>query len=327
MHTLYKTLLRLRVELCTNHLKFDLLVPTAAFEAIGRRLEENGAGTLRYSRVFMSLLDILSGEFFNDYIKRGNILMRSGGRPKVDNIFYIHSGTLHLELDRATYERCGLVGEPIYHGGRKHVKQRFLVTCNLRLPSMLHGKKGFERIVRAAQDVLIGDLEWVFADLARSDPSAESPIKKFHPFEYEVDPSVNMLEDAVIPDMPSMGTSFDLNYAEEMLEWIGLACAKSPRICKHDEVDSFLCRYQGPQTARELVGSDTQTQEKPLGLVHLRWRGLGSPKWVKDVFSIAEKISIEKDAWMVLCVTGFGGQSYTVSGVRGKEWLCWQCED
>ena len=34
-------------------------------------------------------------------------------------------GSLHLELDRATYERCGLPGSPISDLGRKHVKSRY----------------------------------------------------------------------------------------------------------------------------------------------------------------------------------------------------------
>jgi hypothetical protein len=34
-------------------------------------------------------------------------------------------GILKLELDRPTYERCGLEGKPIEDGGRKHQKARY----------------------------------------------------------------------------------------------------------------------------------------------------------------------------------------------------------
>ena len=37
----------------------------------------------------------------------------------------ILEGILKLELDRPTYERCGLVGKPIPDGGRKHAKARY----------------------------------------------------------------------------------------------------------------------------------------------------------------------------------------------------------
>lgn len=40
-----------------------------------------------------------------------------------------------------------------------------VVEFNLRLPSMLHGKKGFERLVWAAKNVLNQSLVWLFLDL------------------------------------------------------------------------------------------------------------------------------------------------------------------
>jgi ribonuclease P/MRP protein subunit RPP40 len=41
-----------------------------------------------------------------------------------------------------------------------------VVEINLRLPSMLHGKKGFERIVWAFKNVLNSSVSWLFCDLA-----------------------------------------------------------------------------------------------------------------------------------------------------------------
>lgn len=40
-----------------------------------------------------------------------------------------------------------------------------VVELNLRLPSMLHGKKGFERIVWAFANVLTQSMAWLFHDL------------------------------------------------------------------------------------------------------------------------------------------------------------------
>lgn len=67
--------------------------------------------------------------------------MISEGRPLLDNRFKLKDGThfrysvelplihisgiLQLELDRATYERCGLVGKAIPSLGRKHIKTRY----------------------------------------------------------------------------------------------------------------------------------------------------------------------------------------------------------
>lgn len=89
-----------------------------------------------------------------------------------------------MELGKEIYERTGLTGKPFRSGGRKHAKERFceykskangpdeslliissVVELNLRLPSMLHGKKGFERIVWAFANVLTQSMAWLFHDL------------------------------------------------------------------------------------------------------------------------------------------------------------------
>ena len=38
------------------------------------------------------------------------------------------------------------------------------IEINLRLPSMLHGKKGFERIIWAFKNVLTDSVTWLFYD-------------------------------------------------------------------------------------------------------------------------------------------------------------------
>ena len=71
----------------------------------------------------------------------GNILMISEGRPLIDNRYYLKDGTteiklskyfskcapgtLYLELDKPTYERCGLLGRPTRSSGRVHMKSRY----------------------------------------------------------------------------------------------------------------------------------------------------------------------------------------------------------
>lgn len=54
-----------------------------------------------------------------------------------------------------------------------------VVEINLRLPSMLHGKKGFDRLVWAAKNVLNQSLTWLFVDLDTGNPfrsAAEVPL-------------------------------------------------------------------------------------------------------------------------------------------------------
>lgn len=95
------------------------------------------------------------------------------------------TGTMRIELGKEIYERTGLSGRPIRGGGRKHEKERFgtpqrpqpvvpstrnltgftALELNFRLPSMLHGKKGFDRILWAFKNVLDQSLAWLFCDL------------------------------------------------------------------------------------------------------------------------------------------------------------------
>lgn len=48
---------------------------------------------------------------------------------------------------------------------RKTLIAPTVVEQNLRLPSMLHGKKGFDRIVWAFSNVLNQSVTWLFYDL------------------------------------------------------------------------------------------------------------------------------------------------------------------
>lgn len=49
-----------------------------------------------------------------------------------------------------------------------HPNKQVVVEIELRLPSMLHGKKGFDRIVYAFKNVLKSPVTWLFKDLGQS---------------------------------------------------------------------------------------------------------------------------------------------------------------
>jgi ribonuclease P/MRP protein subunit RPP40 len=73
----------------------------------------------------MKPLDLISGDFFNAYIKVGNVIMLSEGRSGTDNVLSLSDGVLRIEVDKPTYEKVGLEGQPVGGEGRKHVKARF----------------------------------------------------------------------------------------------------------------------------------------------------------------------------------------------------------
>ena len=84
-------------------------------------------------------------------------------------------------MDKESYERAGLVGKPDGVKGKRGTKPRWskseiqfmdlilicgiVVEINLRLPSMLHGKKGFDRILYAFKNVLDNPVTWLFCDM------------------------------------------------------------------------------------------------------------------------------------------------------------------
>lgn len=80
---------------------------------------------LRYARVYMKPLDLISGDFFNSYIKAGNIVMLSEGCSGTDNVLSLSEGVLRIEVDKPTYQKMGLEGKAVGSEGRKHVKERF----------------------------------------------------------------------------------------------------------------------------------------------------------------------------------------------------------
>jgi ribonuclease P/MRP protein subunit RPP40 len=137
--------------------QLDVLLPKKSWQTVSQKVEDRLR--LKYFRVSMPLIDVVSGDFFNQYIKtgnlrryssstadsQGNVLMLSSGRRRVDNRFSLINGTIYgrlapslicsgvlkLDLDKETYERCGLSGKPARSDGRYHVVARYCKSGRL----------------------------------------------------------------------------------------------------------------------------------------------------------------------------------------------------
>ncbi|KAJ5732679.1 hypothetical protein N7493_004160 [Penicillium malachiteum] len=229
----------------------EVILPADAYSSIQAPLEAK-LEKIQCARVFMRASDLLENDFFNTYIKTGNILMVSEGRSGSDTVFSLRDGQyrrirdfgpclLKIELGKEIYERTGLVGKPIRSGGRKHGKERFVIELNLRLPSMLHGKKGFDKIVWAFQTVLGQSIAWLFCDLSEQTNDGK-PIQKHHPRWIDTAPAADHLSQIMVPpllglvskDMPEV----DLQEAcGSLSEWIAMAQMRSPRLSAEDELE------------------------------------------------------------------------------------------
>ncbi|KAJ5899129.1 hypothetical protein N7495_003873 [Penicillium taxi] len=281
----------------------------------------------RCAQVFMTPSDLLEHEFFNTYIKTGNILMISEGRLGSDTVFTLRDGILSGEMGKEIYERTGLVGKSVRSGGRKHEKDRFTVEINLRLPSMLHGKKGFEKIVWAFKNVLNQSLAWLFSDLDTklNENDENHPINKHHPRWVDCSPVLTNIGKVKVPVMPSL-SDVDVETSDAISEWIALLQLRSSRVSADDDVDPYLSRYSVPEPVQNTTN-----------LISIKWRGLIPSQWTIETYlSLLTQTSQAKNTpWFVITASALGKQAvegrdgFTILtspslGPAGLGSICWE---
>ncbi|CRL23574.1 Ribonuclease P, Rpp40 [Penicillium camemberti] len=307
----------------------EVILPKEVYSQIKPSLETK-LEKPRYARVFMAPSALLEHDFFNTYIKSGNILMISEGRSGSDNVFTLQDGVLRMELGKEIYERTGLTGKPFRSGGRKHAKERFLVELNLRLPSMLHGKKGFERIVWAFTDVLTQSMAWLFHDLESNSgldegdhvPEAKKgnggnnmlkvgagnkPINKVQPQLITCEPQEIDHEQILTPPFYENGkvleemSEGDLQeHSGSLSEWLAMVQMASPRLSGEDDVDPYLSRYAVPDA----------DESQACDLMSLKWHGLISSRWIMQLFlNLLQSTKVSNLSWFALAVATLGKEA------------------
>lgn len=110
-------------------------------------------------------------------------------------------------------------------------------------------------------------------------------------------------------------------YEEELLEWIGLATMESPRINRKDDIDRFLCRYNLPEAFSE----EDRADAIPQNLVHLRWHGFASAKFVRDIFLLVKAVAAKE--WFAMSASTFEDESYTIFCPGDRDVLLWECRN
>ncbi|KAJ5597749.1 hypothetical protein N7537_007833 [Penicillium hordei] len=286
----------------------EVILPKEVYSQIKPSLETK-LEKPRYARVFMAPSALLEHDFFNTYIKSGNILMISEGHSGSDNVFTLQDGVLRMELGKEIYERTGLTGKPFRSGGRKHAKERFLVELNLRLPSMLHGKKGFERIVWAFTNVLTQSMSWLFHDLESNSGLDEGnkPINKVQPQLTTCEPREIDHEQIITPPFYENGkvleemSEGDLQeHSGSLSEWLAMVQMASPRLSGEDDVDPYLSRYAVPNA----------DESQACDLMSLKWHGLISSRWIMQLFlNLLQSTKASNLSWFALAVATLGKEA------------------
>ncbi|KAF2717749.1 hypothetical protein K431DRAFT_232368 [Polychaeton citri CBS 116435] len=296
----------------------DVVVPSEVALALQEAVTQEKAA-LQYARVHMKLGDIIEGDFFNTYIKSGNVLMLSEGRSGVDQVYSLRDGILRLELDRPTFERTGFEGNTIPNAARKHVKTRFEVLLNLRQPSMVRGRKGFDRIVWAFANVLNQSVAWLFKDL-KDTTDGTGPIADYQRHVQTTKPQIEHLQEVRVPQFPPSFERRDFETATDLLEWLSFALGAIPRIQAHDNIDDFLCAYRLPKmsSAQDIEASKVQN------LTCFRWHGFATSDFVTGIFLLLSKYT--DNNWFAMGATSFDGHAYTILKADDHT-MIWQYAD
>ncbi|PSR92139.1 ribonuclease P 40kDa subunit [Coniella lustricola] len=305
--------------------RVDLIVPQDSYDLVQEVLE---TACPPFCRVDMSLLQLLQGDFFSEYIKIGDVMMLSKGRRDIDNVLQLKDGKLTMFLDRETYERAGLVGKPYGSKGNRGLKPRWVVEYDLRSPSMFSGKKGFDRLLNACKTTLCGTFTWLFCNVSRKIPSPD-PLDAYQPIRCETTRDIFESINVILPSLkPSMArdTTLDLDDVPDSLadtyEWLSLVRLQSPRLLSTDTIDPFLSRYSVPGNPEE------QTATR---LCRVCWEGFFSPDFARQVL-VNVLLKLPSRTWFSLSAASFSqtmcGEVTESTFLRlpelPQEYLLWQ---
>ncbi|KAH7144088.1 ribonuclease P 40kDa subunit [Dactylonectria macrodidyma] len=305
--------------------KVDLVLPSELFELVFEKVIETRQSP-QYSKVTMTLGDILEGDFFTEYIKKGNVIMLSEGKMTASSLFTLHDGTLLMYLDKEVYERAGLVGKPYGAKGGRGLRPRWVVSFDLRSPAMLRGKKGFDRLIYACKNVLNQPTTWLFANVDESTPCPD-PLQRYFPASFTSSPGIT--RDLVVVQGPLDIASETLANADrssfeegatECYEWLSLIRLGSPRVEPQDNIDPYLSRYQVPGDA-----------EGQVSVCKLSWQGFVSSVWLHKLL-VGTVAACPSTAWFSLSASCFskhvpgGGDEIMIlrPPVVGAKYLMWE---
>ncbi|UNI19206.1 Ribonuclease P [Purpureocillium takamizusanense] len=281
--------------------KVDLVVPQQYYDALHETLTQDSRQP-RYSRVTMALGQVLQGSFFTNYVKTGDALMLSNGRGNGDR-FTLQKGILKLYLERESFERAGMEGKPHGAKGNRGDKPRWIVSTDLTAPSMVPGKRGFERLHRACENVFNTPVQWLFCRTTQSVVNPD-PLDEFQPVRLSAQPFVAKgfeVMDIKMEIPPSTLSNGDRQALEgaaaDLYEWLCLVRLQSPRTAIDDKIDPYLSRYKAP-------AGDVGTTHGSINVCLIRWQGLISPHWFRGL--VTDVIGVRAPAqWFSASATGF----------------------
>ena len=207
---------------------------------------------------------------------------------------------------------------------------------------MLHGRKGFDRIVYAFKNILNTPVTWLFCNLGTIGKSSvlldstntnlkgakPDPVDIYFPTKITIAPEIT--SSIIVPE-PSLKPPANVlseydgdfeDFAVNIHEWLAMISLGSPRINLNDQIDPVISRYASPAVST--------TASK---LVKITWRGFLAPSWAHKLFTQLLLTSPD-DSWFAFYVCGFGegwsghSKDCTILKLAGgtKEYVLWDVE-
>lgn len=141
---------------------------------------------------------------------------------------------------------------------------------------MVHGKKGFERIVWACKNVLRTSLSWLFCDIETPTPDKyPDPLAKYHPDQESIAPAITQTNSAKVPSVATpQAKQNDKEWLGNVYEWLNFVSLQGPRVQAHDSTDPYLCRYS----------DSSYDAAQVCDLVSIKWTGFLPPLWIRSLF-------------------------------------------
>jgi ribonuclease P/MRP protein subunit RPP40 len=157
-----------------------------------------------------------------------------------------------------------------------------------------------------------------------------------------MEPSITTLEGVLVPKLEgALDKLYEQDESLDLLEYVHLLSLGSPRLNAKDSIDPAISRYEVPD-----LGSGRTTRD----MVCVRWRGLLTPAFVRDVFlGITSTVyksrgktngtsngdvdgDVDMDTaeakWFALSAQSFGGRhSWTIMQFENRETLTWEAEN
>ncbi|KAG0044669.1 hypothetical protein BGZ83_010106 [Gryganskiella cystojenkinii] len=229
--------------------KVQVFLPTAPSEAILAALACKLFQDAHYYHAHVPLSLLLTSGFMQ-HIRNGMVAISVGNNIDCQDVVCLDGrGNLILSLTKDSYEQLGINGAPSkFYPNR----QRYVVKIDMRAPSMVPGKPGFDRIKWCFENTLVTRFPMLLASVDENGVSL--PIEfpqnaRAARLSYNV--KSTHLENILIPDTSAIRTigKNDLRWRKnvlELYEWIGMVGMQSDRIITGNSIDPFLCVYSPP---------------------------------------------------------------------------------